>query len=76
MITLLALGTFLAGLQAEVWRTCCVGVILFLAVPALGWLQQSSMLLIAGTIAVVLTGGAMWFVIGSRTRVTAAVPTA
>ena len=33
MLTLLALGTFTAGVQARVWRTCAVGAILFLAVP-------------------------------------------
>ncbi len=76
MITLLALGTFLAGLQAEVWRTCFVGVILFLAVPAIGWLQQSSILLVVGAIAVALAGGAMWFLIGSRPRSSPALPTA
>jgi len=61
MITLLALGTFLAGLQAEVWRTCGVGVILFLSVPAIGWLQQSSILLVVGTLGVLAVGGATWY---------------
>ena len=61
MITLLALGTFLAGLQAEVWRTCGVGVLLFLAVPAIGWLQQSSILLMLVMLVVIAAGGATWY---------------
>ncbi len=68
MITLLALGTFLAGLQAEVWRTCGVGVILFLAVPALGWLQQSSMIILLGVAAALCAGGATWFLVSFRPR--------
>jgi hypothetical protein len=66
MITLLALGTFLAGLQAEVWRTCGVGVILFPAVPAIGWLQQSSILLLVGMIAVLAVGALTWFAVNRR----------
>jgi hypothetical protein len=69
MITLLALGTFLAGLQAEVWRTCGVGVILFLAVPAIGWLQQSSVLLLVGTLAVLAVGGATWYLSSRQPRI-------
>jgi len=66
MITLLALGTFLAGLQAHVWRTCAVGVILFLAVPAIGWLEQSSILLVVATVVVIAVGGVTWYLAGSR----------
>jgi hypothetical protein len=69
MITLLALGTFLAGLQAEVWRTCGVGVLLFLAVPAIGWLQQSSVLIVIIMLAVIAAGGATWYLSSRRPRV-------
>ena len=69
MITLLALGTFLAGLQAEVWRTCGVGVLLFLAVPAIGWLQQSAILIVTTIVAVIAVGVATWYFSSRRTRV-------
>lgn len=62
MMTLLALGTFVAGLQARVWRLCAVGGILFLAVPALGWLDQSPLLLAGGTGAILLAGAVAWWI--------------
>jgi hypothetical protein len=62
MLTLLALGTFVAGLQAMVWRLCVVGAILFLAVPAIGWLKQSATLLLLATLGVIALGGLTWWV--------------
>jgi hypothetical protein len=62
MITLLALGTVMAGLQARVWRICAVGGILFLAAPAVGWVDQSAVLLMVATLAVIGIGGLTWWV--------------
>jgi hypothetical protein len=62
MITLLALGTVMAGLQARVWRICAVGGILFLAAPAVGWVDQSAVLLMVATLAVIGLGGLTWWV--------------
>jgi maltodextrin utilization protein YvdJ len=61
MMTLLALGTFVAGVQARVWQISVVGSLLFLAVPGLGWLDQSPLLLTSVAILIVaLTGFAWW----------------
>jgi hypothetical protein len=62
MLILLALGTFVAGVQAGVWRICAVGGILFLAVPGLGWLDQSPLLLTAATLLIIALGGLAWWV--------------
>jgi hypothetical protein len=62
MMILLALGTFVAGVQANVWRICAVGGVLFLAVPGLGWLDQSPLLLTAATLVIVALGGLAWWV--------------
>jgi hypothetical protein len=62
MMTLLALGTFVAGIQARVWQICAVGSVLFLAVPGLGWLDQSPLLLTAATALFVALGGLAWWV--------------
>ena len=62
MMTLLALGTFVAGVQARVWQICAVGGVLFLAVPGLGWLDQSPLLLTAGTCVIIALGGVGWWV--------------
>jgi hypothetical protein len=52
VLALLALGTFTAGIHADSWRICLVGVVLGLGVPAIAWLEQSTLLLVL--IAVVL----------------------
>jgi hypothetical protein len=62
MMTLLALGTFVAGVQAQVWRICAVGLVLFLAVPGLGWLDQSPLLWTAATVVIIACGGLAWWV--------------
>jgi hypothetical protein len=62
LMTLLALGTFVAGVQARVWQICVVGSVLFLAVPGLGWLDQSPLLLTAATGMIVALGGLAWWV--------------
>jgi hypothetical protein len=62
LMTLLALGTFVAGVQARVWQICAVGSVLFLAVPGLGWLDQSPLLLTAATGLIVALGGLAWWV--------------
>ena len=44
ILTLLALGTFTAGVHITAWRLCAVGIILGLGVPAIAWLEQSALL--------------------------------
>jgi hypothetical protein len=47
ILTLLALGTFTAGVRhAAGWRVCLVGAVLGLGVPAIAWLEQSTLLLL------------------------------
>jgi hypothetical protein len=45
-LTVLALGTFTAGVHIASWRICLVGVVLALGVPAIAWLEQSALLLL------------------------------
>lgn len=72
MMTLLALGTFVAGVQARVWQICAVGGILFAAVPGLGWLDQSPLLLTFVALVIVAVVGAAWWM--TRRRPSARVP--
>jgi hypothetical protein len=46
VLTVLALGTFTAGIHAEAWRICMVGAVLGLAVPAIAWLETSTVLIL------------------------------
>jgi hypothetical protein len=70
MILLLALGTFVAGIQVRVWQLCAVGLVLFLAVPSVGWLDQSPLLLTVAALVIVAIGGVTWWVmqLGSTTK--------
>ncbi len=61
MMTLLGLGTFVAGVQARVWQICAVGGVLFLVVPGLGWLDQSPLLLSVGAGVIVVLGSLIWW---------------
>jgi hypothetical protein len=45
-LTVLALGTFTAGVHIAAWRICLVGIVLGVGVPAIAWLEQSTLLLL------------------------------
>jgi len=62
MLILLALGTFIAGVQARLWRMCAVGGALFLSVPGLGWLDQSPLLITGATVVIIALSGFAWWV--------------
>ncbi|MCI0599733.1 MAG: hypothetical protein L0Y50_02630 [Beijerinckiaceae bacterium] len=66
VLTLLALGTFTAGIHVGSWRICMVGAILALAVPAIAWLEEATLLLFLG--AIVLVSIAVLFRRGRRNR--------
>lgn len=54
-LTVLALGTFTAGVHIASWEICLVGIALGLGVPAIAWFEQSALLLLL--VAVVLMAG-------------------
>jgi hypothetical protein len=60
MMTLLALGTFTAGVQARAWRICAVGGLLLVAVPGMSWLVQSPIIPGIATLAVLAIGFLTW----------------
>ena len=65
VLTLLALGTFTAGIRhAAGWRVCLVGVVLGLGVPAIAWLEQSTLLLLL--VATVLVAIAVLYFMHNR----------
>ncbi len=63
-LTILALGTFTAGIHVSSWRVCLVGTILGLGVPAIAWLEESTLLLLLG--AIVLIACASLFLLRGR----------
>jgi hypothetical protein len=61
ILTLLALGTFVAGVHTQAWQICVLGMIMGLGVPAIAWIERSALLLLLGGIAVAAIGGALWW---------------
>ncbi|MCI0468415.1 MAG: hypothetical protein L0Y57_15665 [Beijerinckiaceae bacterium] len=53
VLTLLALGTFTAGIHVGSWRICMAGAVLALAVPAIAWLEEATLLLFLGGVVLV-----------------------
>src|SRR5262245_64599486 len=49
-LTVLALGTFTAGVHIASWRIGLVGIVLALGVPAIAWLEQSALLLLLAVV--------------------------
>jgi hypothetical protein len=54
LLTLLAMGTFIAGVHAWSVPVCVTGVLLALAVPALAWVDANIVLLLTGVLLVAL----------------------
>jgi hypothetical protein len=65
VLTVLALGTFTAGIHIAAWRVCLVGIVLGLGVPAIAWFEESALLIFL--LALVLLGAvAVFFVLEHR----------
>ena len=45
LLTLLALGVFVAGLDLRAWKLCVAGVFLAIAVPIVTWFEQAALFL-------------------------------
>ena len=43
VLTVLALGTFTAGIHVAAWRLCFVGIVLGLGVPAIAWFEERTL---------------------------------
>jgi hypothetical protein len=61
ILTLLALGTFVAGVHIQAWQICVLGVIMALAVPAIAWIERSALLLLLVFVALAAIGAALWW---------------
>jgi hypothetical protein len=57
---LLALGSFLAGLNLASFELCFLGLVLALAVPTVSWVKQSVLFIILGAALVVGIGMTFW----------------
>jgi len=61
ILTLLALGTFVAGVHIQAWQICILGMVMALGVPAIAWIERSALLLLLAVVALAAIGLALWW---------------
>jgi hypothetical protein len=61
ILTLLALGTFTAGVHVRSWRVCLLGLVMLLGVPAIAWVEESVVILVLIAGAVLAIGATFWW---------------
>jgi hypothetical protein len=60
-LTILSLGTFLAGVHVGSWRICLVGIVLAIGVPAIAWLEQSALMIMLVVAIVIGIAAPFWW---------------
>ena len=61
ILTLLALGVFVSGLNLRAWKLCVTGAFLAISVPTIAWLQDAALLLVlVGIVLIALLFGYWW----------------
>ena len=68
LMTILALATFVAGVHAQAWQICGVGLILALAVPLVAWIEQSALISLILILGLVFIIGAIWLAMHRERR--------
>ena len=61
VFTLLALGTFTAGVHVLSWQVCLLGLIMALGIPAIAWIENSALLVVLIAVAVGGVGAVLWW---------------
>jgi hypothetical protein len=61
IFTLLALGTFTAGVHVLSWQVCLLGVIMALGIPAIAWIENSALLVVLIVAAIAAMGAVFWW---------------
>jgi len=60
ILTLLALGTFTAGVHILSWEVCLLGLVMALSVPAIAWIEESALIFVLIAAAVLGLGTVLW----------------
>ena len=67
MLTLLALGVFISGLNLLVWQLCVLGMFLAVSVPLIAWVEAASVLIfLLAAVIVSLAMLRLWLQLRSR----------
>ena len=66
IFTLLALGTFTAGVHIFSWQVCLLGLIMAFGIPAIAWIENSALLLVLLAAVVIGIGAVVWWHLRER----------
>lgn len=61
IFTLLALGTFTAGVHVLSWQVCLLGLIMALGIPAVAWIENSALIFVLIIVVAVAIGALVWW---------------
>ena len=61
IFTLLALGTFTAGVQVLSWQVCLLGLIMALGIPAIAWVENSAFIFALLAAVILGIGAVLWW---------------
>lgn len=61
VFTLLALGTFTAGIQVLSWQVCLLGLIMALGIPAIAWIENSALIIVLIVAAIAGVAVVLWW---------------
>jgi len=61
MLTLLALGVFVSGLDLRAWRLCVAGAFLAIAVPLVAWFERAALFLFLIGAVLIALGLLLWW---------------
>lgn len=68
VLTILALATFVAGVHAQAWQICGVGLVLAFAVPLVAWIEQSALFSLVVVVGVAIVIGSLWLAMHKEKR--------
>jgi hypothetical protein len=61
IFTLLALGTFTAGVHLLSWQVCLLALIMALAIPATAWIENSALFFLLVTVGLLAIVAVIWW---------------
>ncbi len=61
LLTVLALGVFVSGIDLRSWKLCVTGAFLAVAVPAIAWMQHAALLLLLVGLALIALMFLYWW---------------
>jgi len=68
MLTLLALGVFISGLDLRAWRLGVAGAFLAIAVPLVAWFEQAALFLVFIGAVLIVLGVLLWWARGKLSQ--------